>query len=74
MQIGYKQAIAVVTAPKMSVKNGWLVRGNTVLAGKRILKRPGGAAPFTRIIPKKRLNRQSRAGYPAKPEQGLLMI
>ena len=33
-QIGYKQANAVVTVPKMSVKNGWLVRGNTVLAGK----------------------------------------
>jgi hypothetical protein len=33
-QLGYKQAAAPALAPKMSVENGWLVRGNTVLAGK----------------------------------------
>jgi hypothetical protein len=33
-QLGYKQAAAPVMAPKMSVENGWLVRGNTVLAGR----------------------------------------
>ena len=33
-EIGYKQATAPTMAPKMSVTNGWLVRGNTVLQGK----------------------------------------
>jgi hypothetical protein len=33
-EIGYKQAAAPIMAPKMSVINGWLVRGNTVLQGK----------------------------------------
>lgn len=33
-QIGYKPTGTIASAPKMSVENGWLVRGNTVLAGK----------------------------------------
>jgi len=33
-EIGYKQAATPTLAPKMSVTNGWLVRGNTVLQGK----------------------------------------
>lgn len=33
-QIGYKPTGTIAAAPKMSVENGWLVRGNTVLAGK----------------------------------------
>lgn len=33
-QIGYKAVPAPTFAPKMSVTNGWLVRGNTVLEGK----------------------------------------
>lgn len=33
-QIGYKPTGTNAAAPKMSVENGWLVRGNTVLAGK----------------------------------------
>ncbi|WP_221284553.1 DUF6298 domain-containing protein [Mucilaginibacter sp. SP1R1] len=33
-QIGYKPADVPAMAPKMSVLNGWLVRGNTVMAGK----------------------------------------
>jgi hypothetical protein len=33
-QIGYRPTGTIAKAPKMSVENGWLVRGNTVLAGK----------------------------------------
>ncbi|MDN3548432.1 DUF6298 domain-containing protein [Mucilaginibacter aquaedulcis] len=33
-EIGYGQKATPAMAPKMSVENGWLVRGNTVLAGK----------------------------------------
>lgn len=33
-EIGYKAAIAPTLAPKMSVTNGWLVRGTSVLAGQ----------------------------------------
>jgi hypothetical protein len=33
-QIGYKSIAAPITAPKMTVTNGWLVRGNTILTGK----------------------------------------
>ena len=33
-EIGYKQGETPAMAPKMSVTNGWLVRGNTVLEGK----------------------------------------
>jgi hypothetical protein len=33
-EIGYQQKNAPAIAPKMSVENGWLVRGGTVLAGK----------------------------------------
>ena len=32
--IGYKQPVANALAPKMSITNGWLVRGNTILEGK----------------------------------------
>jgi hypothetical protein len=32
-QLGYKTTIAPALAPKMSVSNGWLVRGNTILQG-----------------------------------------
>ncbi|WP_090647905.1 DUF6298 domain-containing protein [Mucilaginibacter sp. OK283] len=33
-QVGYKPSVGATPAPKMTVLNGWLVRGNTVLAGK----------------------------------------
>ena len=33
-EVGYKQAATLAMAPKMSVTNGWLVRGNIVLQGK----------------------------------------
>lgn len=33
-EVGFKQPAAQASAPKMSVTNGWLVRGNTILAGK----------------------------------------
>ncbi|MFX9552020.1 DUF6298 domain-containing protein, partial [Acinetobacter baumannii] len=33
-EVGYQQKATPAIAPKMSVENGWLVRGNTVLAGK----------------------------------------
>jgi hypothetical protein len=33
--IGIKQPAAITKAPALKVQNGWLVRGNTVLAGKR---------------------------------------
>jgi hypothetical protein len=33
-QLGHKQVDPSVMTPKMSVENGWLVRGNTILAGK----------------------------------------
>jgi len=33
-EIGYKQPVKATEAPKMSVTNGWLVRGNTILQGK----------------------------------------
>jgi len=32
--VGYKVAATPALAPKMSVMNGWLVRGNTILEGK----------------------------------------
>ncbi len=34
-QLGVKKIIAPVAAPSMQIKNGWLVRGNEILNGKR---------------------------------------
>jgi Family of unknown function (DUF6298) len=33
-QIGYTQPVKPTLAPKMQVKDGWLVRGNTILTGR----------------------------------------
>ncbi|MEP6748357.1 MAG: DUF6298 domain-containing protein, partial [Bacteroidota bacterium] len=34
-QVGIKKMIAPALAPSMQIKNGWLVRGNEILTGKR---------------------------------------
>jgi len=67
-EIGYKQPIAPTMAPKMSIANGWIVRGNTILEGKHF-EAPwwnGNVKPdYLKTLAKRILP----AGFPAEPEQ-----